>query len=63
MSEKKEKKGMTEEAAARSEQTRGMEAAEAAELQSRVEKMTMEKLREYRNGLDADSMGFIGEEC
>ena len=33
-----------------------------AELQEKVSNMTEEELKEFRNSLDPDSMGFFGEE-
>lgn len=46
----------------RSEQTKDMTAEEREALQARVENMTPEELRQFRNSMDADSMGFFGEE-
>lgn len=46
----------------KSEHTRNMTAEEKEELRAKVEKMTPEELRQFRNSMDADSMGFFGEE-
>ena len=46
----------------KSEHTKDMTAEEREELRARVESMTPEELRQFRNSLDADSMGFFGEE-
>lgn len=46
----------------KSEHTKDMTAEEREELRARVENMTPEELRQFRNSMDADSMGFFGEE-
>lgn len=45
-----------------SEYTRDMAPEQRAELQEKVSSMTEEELKEFRNSLDPDSMGFYGEE-
>ena len=44
-----------------SEYTKDMTPEQRAELQEKVS-MTEEELKEFRNSLDPDSMGFFGEE-
>lgn len=46
-----------------SEYTKGMTPEQRAELQEKVDKMDEEELKRFRNGLDPDGMGFVGEEC
>lgn len=46
----------------KSEHTKDMTAEEREELRARVENMTPEELRKFRNYMDADGMGFFGEE-
>lgn len=45
-----------------SEYTKDMTPERRAELQEKVGSMTEEELKEFRNSLDPDSMGFFGEE-
>lgn len=45
-----------------SEHTKDMTPEQRAELQEKVRNMTEEELKEFRNSLDPDSMGFFGEE-
>lgn len=45
-----------------SEYTRDMAPEQKAELEEKVSSMTEEELKEFRNSLDPDSMGFYGEE-
>lgn len=45
-----------------SEYTKDMTPEQIAELQEKVSSMTEEELKEFRNSLDPDSMGFFGEE-
>ena len=45
-----------------SEYTKDMTPEQRAELQEKVSNMTEEELKEFRNSLDPDSMGFFGEE-
>lgn len=45
-----------------SEYTKDMTPEQRAELQEKVSNMTEEELKEFRNSLDTDSMGFFGEE-
>lgn len=45
-----------------SECTKDMTPELRAELQEEVSNMTEEELKEFRNSLDPDSMGFFGEE-
>ena len=46
-----------------SEHTKEMTPEQRIELQEKVSNMTEEELKEFRNSLDPDSMGFFGEEC
>jgi len=46
----------------RSEQTKDLTPDELAALQQEVAGMTPEELRQFRNLMDADSMGFFGKE-
>ena len=46
----------------RSEQTKDLTQDELAALQQEVAGMTPEELRQFRNLMDADSMGFFGKE-
>lgn len=46
-----------------SEHTKEMTPKQRTELQEKVSNMTEEELKEFRNSLDPDSMGFFGEEC
>lgn len=46
----------------KSEHTKGMTAEERQELREKVQNMTPEELRQFRNSMDADGMGFFGEE-
>lgn len=46
-----------------SEHTKEMTPEQRIELQEKVSNMTEEELKEFRNSLDLDSMGFFGEEC
>ncbi len=43
--------------------TKDLTPEQVAELQGKVGSMTEEELKEFRNSLDPDSMGFFGEEC
>ena len=43
-----------------SEYTKDMTPEQRAELQEKVSNMTEEELKEFRNSLDPDSMGFFG---
>lgn len=45
-----------------SEQTKDMTPEERSGLQEKVQGMTEEELKAFRNGQDADNMGFSGEE-
>ena len=45
-----------------SEYTKDINPEQRAELQEKVSNMTEEELKEFRNSLDPDSMGFLGEE-
>ena len=45
-----------------SEYTKDMTPEQREELQEKVSNMTEEELKEFRNSLDPDSMGFFGEE-
>ncbi len=45
-----------------SEHTKDMTPEQRAELQEKVGSMTEEELKEFRNSLDPDNMGFFGEE-
>lgn len=45
-----------------SEYTKDMTLEQRKELQEKVTNMTEEELKEFRNSLDPDSMGFFGEE-
>lgn len=45
-----------------SEYTKDITPEQRAELQEKVSNMTEEELKEFRNSLDPDSMGFFGEE-
>ena len=44
------------------EQSKDITPEQRAELQEKVSNMTEEELKEFRNSLDPDSMGFFGEE-
>ena len=46
----------------RREQTKALTPAELAALQQEVAGMTPDELRQFRNSMDADSMGFFGKE-
>lgn len=46
----------------KSENTKNMRQEELKALQKKVEAMTPEELRTFRNSHDADSMGFSGKE-
>lgn len=46
-----------------SEYTKHMTEEEQQELQKKINKMTPEELKEFRNSMDPDSMGFDGEEA
>lgn len=46
-----------------SEHTKEMTPKQRTELQEKVSNMAEEELKEFRNSLDPDSMGFFGEEC
>lgn len=46
----------------KSEHTKNMTPEEREELRAKVESMTPEELRQFRNSMDADGMGFFGEE-
>lgn len=45
-----------------SENTKNMNSNEIAELQKKVENMSSDELKNFRNSFDPDSMGFDGEE-
>ena len=45
-----------------SEYTKDMTPEHREELQEKVSNMTEEELKEFRNSLDPDNMGFFGEE-
>lgn len=45
-----------------SEYTKEMTQEQRTELQEKVSNMTEEELKEFRNSLDPDSMGFFGKE-
>ena len=45
-----------------SENNKNITPEQRAELQEKVSNMTEEELKEFRNSLDPDSMGFFGEE-
>ena len=45
-----------------SEYTKDMTLEQREELQEKVSNMTEEELKEFRNSLDPDNMGFFGEE-
>ncbi len=45
-----------------SEHTEGMTPEQRVELQEKISSMTEEELKEFRNSLDSDNMGFYGEE-
>lgn len=45
-----------------SEYTKYMSEEEQIALQKKIDNMTPEELREFRNSMDPDSMGFSGEE-
>ena len=45
-----------------SEYTKDMTPEQREELQEKVSNMTEEELKEFRNSLDPDNMGFFGEE-
>lgn len=46
----------------RSEHTKNLQPEELAELKADVAAMDDDKLAEFRNGFDPDTMGFDGEE-
>ncbi len=46
----------------KSEHTKGMTAEELEELRGKIGEMTPEELQIFRNSMDADGMGFYGEE-
>ena len=46
----------------RSEHTKEMSLEEISDLQEKVAGMTEEELKEFRNSMDPDTMGFFGEE-
>jgi len=46
-----------------SEHTKEMAPEQRTELQEKVSNMTEEELKEFRNSLDPNSMGFFGEGC
>ena len=46
-----------------SEYTKDITPEQRAELQEKVSNMTEEELKEFRNSLDPNSMGFFGEEA
>ena len=46
-----------------SEHLKGMTEEEQQELQKKINKMTPEELKYFRNSMDPDSMGFDGEEA
>lgn len=46
-----------------SEHTKDMTPEEITELQAKIETMTEEELKEFRNSMNPDDMGFCGEEC
>lgn len=45
-----------------SEHTKDMTPEEITELQAKIEAMTEEELKEFRNSMNPDNMGFFGEE-
>ena len=45
-----------------SEYTKDMTPEQREELQEKVSNMTEEELKEFRNSLDPNNMGFFGEE-
>lgn len=45
-----------------SENTKKLKPGAVAEIKKRVSQMDEEELAEFRNGFDADEMGFDGEE-
>ena len=45
-----------------SEYTKDMTPEQREELQEKVSNMTEEELKEFRNSLDPDNIGFFGEE-
>lgn len=46
----------------KSEHTRDMKTDEITALQEKVKNMSPEELKEFRNQMDPDAMGFHGEE-
>ena len=46
-----------------SEHLKGMSEEEQQELQKKINKMTPEELKDFRNSMNPDSMGFDGEEA
>lgn len=46
----------------RSEHTKDMSPEELAELQEKVGQMSEEELKAFRNSMNPDDMGFLGEE-
>lgn len=46
-----------------SEYTKNMIPEQIEELQARVQSMTEKELLEFRSRMNADEMGFSGEEC
>lgn len=46
-----------------SEHLKGMSEEEQEELHEKINKMTPEELKKFRNSMDPDSMGFAGEEA
>lgn len=46
----------------KSEHTKNMKPEELAEVRRKIEDMDEDALAEFRNGFDADEMGFYGEE-
>jgi len=47
----------------KSEHTQYMSIEELNQLQKEIRYMSSERLKEFRNSFDSDSMGFIGEEA
>lgn len=46
-----------------SEHTKNMSEEEKKELQDKINKMSPDELKKFRNNMDPDSMGFAGEEA
>lgn len=46
-----------------SESTKNLKPGEVEEIRKRVSQMDEDALAEFRNGFDADEMGFDGEEA